>query len=93
MTEHAARIRLDAQGMGTVEVDGHDISPAVRGLTLSAKAGHLPRLVLDLLVFTGEIDGEAQVHIPDDTAATLVALGWTPPDDGQPVESEKQQTR
>lgn len=81
-----ARISMDAQGMGTVEVDGNDISRTVRGLTLTTEAGHLPRLVLDLLVFTSEADGEAQVHIPADTAATLVALGWTPPDDGQPVD-------
>jgi hypothetical protein len=74
-----ACIRLDSQGTGTVEVDGHDVSSSVRGLTLIAEAGHLPRLILDLLVFTGEVDGQAQVHIPDDTRATLVALGWTPP--------------
>lgn len=75
-----ARISLDAMGGGTIEVGGHDISDTVRGFTLTGEAGHRPRLTLDLRVFTGEADGgDVQVHIPDDTAATLVALGWTPP--------------
>ncbi|GAQ61904.1 hypothetical protein [Streptomyces scabiei] len=74
-----ARIRVDALGGGTVEVNGHDISDAVRGFTLTGEAGHMPRLGLDLRLFTGEVEGEVQVHIPDETAATLVALGWTPP--------------
>lgn len=75
-----ARISLDALGAGTVEVDGHDISDAVRGFTLSGKVGHRPRLDLELCVYTSEASsGDVQVHIPDDTAATLVALGWTPP--------------
>lgn len=77
-TRHA-RVRLDAHGTGAVEVDGHDVTSSVRGLTLTAEAGCLPHLVLDLLVFTSEAEGEAQVRIPDDTAAALVALGWTPP--------------
>ncbi|HKX69886.1 MAG TPA: hypothetical protein VJM75_01605 [Acidimicrobiales bacterium] len=86
MTQRTARISLDAEGMGAVEVDGQDISRTVRGLTLSAEVNHLPRLILDLRLFTSEVEGQAQVHIPADTAATLVALGWTPPDDGQPVD-------
>lgn len=77
-TRHA-RIRVDALGGGTVEVGGHDISDAVRGFTLTGEVGHLPRLDLDLRVFTIETEGDAQVHIPDDTAAALATLGWTPP--------------
>lgn len=81
-----ASISLDALGMGTVKVDGHDISDSVRGLTLSARAGHVSSLVLDLRVDADEFSGEAHVYIPAETAATLVALGWTPPDDDQPVD-------
>lgn len=81
-----ARISLDATGGGKIEIDGHDVTNTVRGLTLTAGAGCIPQLVLDLAIHTGEIDGEADVHIPADTAATLVDLGWTPPDDGQPVD-------
>jgi hypothetical protein len=78
-TMRRASIRLDALGGGTVEVGGHDISDAVRGFTLTGEVGHMPRLVLDLRVFTGEAVAEGEVHIPDETAATLVVLGWTPP--------------
>ena len=77
-TRHA-RIRLDALGGGTVEVGGHDISDAVRGFTLTGEVGHMPRLGLDLRLFTSEVEGDVQVHIPDETTATLAALGWTPP--------------
>lgn len=81
-----ARISLDATGGGKIEIDGHDITDTVCGLTFKAGAGCVPQLVLDLVIHTGEIDGETDVHIPADTAATLVDLGWTPPDDGQPVD-------
>ncbi|MFU0241676.1 hypothetical protein ACKI1J_38800 [Streptomyces scabiei] len=79
-TRHA-RIRVDAVGGGTIEVGGHDISNAVRGFTLTSEVGHMPGILLDLLVFTGEteVQGDVKVHVPDETTAALVALGWTPP--------------
>jgi len=80
------RISLDATSGGNVEIDGHDVTDTVHGLTLKSKVGHVPQLLLDLVIHTSEIDGQAHVHIPADTAATLVHLGWTPPDDGQPVD-------
>lgn len=83
---HTARISFDERGHDRVEVDGQDLSGAVRGLTINAGAGHVAQVILDLCISSGEINGEAQVHIPADTAATLVDLGWTPPDDGQPVD-------
>ncbi|MFI6274296.1 hypothetical protein [Streptomyces sp. NPDC050988] len=81
-----ARLSLDAIGGGQVEIDGHDITDTVRGLTLKAGMGRVPQLVLDLRIHTGEAEAEAVVHVPADTAAALVELGWTPPDDGQPVD-------
>ena len=82
----AARISLDATGCGKIEIDGHDVADTVHGLTLKSEVGHVPQLVLDLVIHTGDIDGQAHVNIPADTAAALVDLGWTPPDDGQPVD-------
>lgn len=73
--------------MATIEIDGQDISHAVRGFTLTGHVGHRHQLVLDLCIDTGEADGEVQVHIPEDTAALLQALGWTPPGDGLPPPS------
>ncbi|MDX5564142.1 hypothetical protein PYK79_13400 [Streptomyces sp. ID05-04B] len=86
MPDRAIRISLGAPGLATVEVNGRDVSRTIRGFTLDSKAGHRHQLSLDLVVETGEIDGQAQAHIPADTAALLVDLGWTPPDDGQPVD-------
>jgi hypothetical protein len=82
-----AHIRLGEPGLAAIEIDGQDISDTTRGFTLNAQVGHVPQLVVDLQIHVGEIDGQdVDVHVPADTAATLVALGWTPPDDGQPVE-------
>ncbi|MDX2692946.1 hypothetical protein [Streptomyces ipomoeae] len=77
---HTARIRLDATGRGTIEVDGQNLSHATRGLSLHATVDARPQLLLDLRIDTSEINAEdIDIHIPADTAAALVALGWTPP--------------
>lgn len=76
-------IRLVATPAGTddtIEVDGANISHACRGYTLEAKVGHRPQLTVDLVLHIGgEVGGEAEVFIPAQTHAALVALGWTPP--------------
>jgi hypothetical protein len=81
-----ARIRLGEPGLATVEIDGQDVSDAVRAFTVTGHVGHRHQLTLDLLIDTGDVEGELQAHIPAATAALLVTLGWTPPDDGQPVD-------
>ncbi|MFM9634759.1 hypothetical protein ACKI10_45340 [Streptomyces galilaeus] len=86
MADHAAHISLTDPGRAIVEIDGQDVSSVVRGFTLDGKVGNRHELVLDLLVDVGEVSGKAHVHIPPATAALLVDLGWTPPDDGQPVD-------
>jgi hypothetical protein len=87
MTDHTARICLDADGRGTVQVDGHDLSHATRGLSLHATVDARPQLLLDLRVDASEINAEdIDIRVPAETAAALVTLGWTPPDDGQPVD-------
>lgn len=75
-----ARIRLGEPGLATIEIDGQDVSDAIRGFTLKGEVDHRHRLTLDLLIDTGEANGEVQAHIPDATAAVLQSLGWTPPD-------------
>ena len=69
-TRHA-RIRVDALGGGTIEVGGHDISNAVRGFTLTSEVGHMPGILLDLLVFTGETEVEGDVTGIEQVSATL----------------------
>jgi hypothetical protein len=86
MADRNVCIRLGDLDRATVELDGQDVTDAVRGFRLDALIDHRHQLNLDLLVHTGEVDGRAQVHVSPTTAAVLVALGWTPPPDGQPVD-------
>lgn len=68
-------------GQVHVEVDGNDISKALRGLTVRLGAGHLPEVELDLSVIDVTDFGmpEVMVHIPEAVHDALVKLGWTPP--------------
>lgn len=71
-------------GPGTYRVllDGEDIAPAVRAVTVEATGrDELPRVALDLaIVELGTVSlPEASVYIPDATRDLLVKLGWTPP--------------
>lgn len=72
-----------------VVLDGQDITAAVQSLSIHAEAGAArPRVVLnlDIIDATTFSSPETQLLIPAAAAATLVALGWTPPEDGQPVD-------
>ncbi|GHH30229.1 hypothetical protein [Streptomyces rubradiris] len=68
-----------------VELDGHDISRALVGLSLKLDSSPLAEARLD--VIAEELPIEAQVHVvlPDATKELLVRLGWTPPaEEAQP---------
>ncbi|MFB7278061.1 hypothetical protein ACFCZV_13215 [Streptomyces hydrogenans] len=73
-----ARIDLNAIGMGSIEVDGVPLK-GIRSLSLDATVDERPVLRLELAVHDISTVAETLIHIPGDTAATLVALGWTPP--------------
>ncbi|MFF8768506.1 hypothetical protein ACF07Q_28660 [Nocardiopsis dassonvillei] len=67
-----------------VTVNGHRIGPrGLVGINLDAQAQDVPRLRLNLHMPTVTVQGEAHVVLPDSTREALVALGWTPPADGQ----------
>lgn len=81
----ARRVEINlSDGHGVILVDGQRVG-GVRDLTLSAPFGEAPQLTLDVITHDVSTVAEAEVWVPADTAATLVALGWTPPD-GQEVE-------
>ena len=86
--DRTARIRLGEPGLATIEIDGQNVSDAVVGYRLDGRVGQRHQLTLDLLLHTGEVDGQAQVHIPPATAALLVDLGWTPPGQRTPEPSK-----
>jgi hypothetical protein len=67
-----------------VSIDGQQMTRALRGFSLDAGVGNAPRLTLDMAAFIeSTVEGKMTVIIPDETHAALVALGWTPPADGQ----------
>lgn len=79
----ARTVKLDlADSNGRIEVDGQRLT-GVHGIHIDGRYGHTPRVTLDLLVHNIEGTIEAEVIVPDRTAQTLIALGWTPPE-GQP---------
>ncbi len=73
-----ARIELSAAGLSSITVDGLPLK-GVRALSLDADMDERPVLRLELAVHDISTLAETLIHIPDGTAATLVALGWTPP--------------
>lgn len=64
-------------------IDGHDISRAVRGLTVSMSAGCLPEVTLDLAIFEAEeiVLGEAHIVVTEPAVELLEQLGWTRPEE------------
>jgi len=74
---------LTSRGTGTVKVDGHDISGAVRAFDFSAGVGHMPRVTLDLGVYdaTRMESKRTEVVMGSATRDLLIDAGWQPPAD------------
>ena len=65
---------------GRIEIDGQRL-PGVTGLQLAASVDDgVPRLTVDLNMHEVEVDGDMVVQVPEQAAAALIALGWTPPE-------------
>lgn len=81
MTQRHAKIELDGAGRGRVELDGEQLR-GVSGLDLTSQAGRtITRLTVDVPLPGGTaVDARVAVWIRPESARTLVALGWTPPD-------------
>lgn len=64
-------------------IDGVDLSRGARSAQLTLGTGELPTLTFEpVIVHLDATDLEAaRVVVPDQAAAALVALGWTPPED------------
>jgi len=77
-------VQISSDGVRhTLVVDGVDLSRGVKSAQLRLAAGELPTLIVDPIIFRlDEVDLEAaRVVVPDEVAARLVALGWTPPEE------------
>ena len=68
-----------------VEVDGHDISPAVRSITVRYERNHRAQVEIELLADAVELTEFASektktlLSLPSDVEDALTELGWTPP--------------
>lgn len=85
MTVHKITIKVDAVGHGTFEVDGVDLSSAIRGFTVQVQPHHRPYVEIDLdareIEITGLADPYRTFHVvlTEGAANVLTALGWMPP--------------
>lgn len=75
-------------GAGKVIVFGHDITSGIRGAVLRSKTGHKPELILDIAIDEVPViyAEAAEIIIPAGARATLVDLGWAPPERVQQIE-------
>lgn len=80
-------VSIGPGGVGTVVLDGRDISGAVQALRIEASAQYgetvveLTLCVSEVEITTiGQRDREMRVHISRDTRDTLISCGWTPPE-------------
>ncbi|MFF6825036.1 hypothetical protein [Streptomyces longwoodensis] len=79
MDLHKALVHLTGP-TGTVAIDGTRLK-GIRNVTIR---GGLDQdgpatLTIDLALDLAVVDGQVVAQVPEDTAAALVALGWTPP--------------
>jgi hypothetical protein len=80
------RGKLEIEGNGlpgqtAIRLDGHDLTPTVRGLRLTMDIRSGPAVELDLPmpdVNMIAID-QVEVSLPDELVALLLHLGWSPP--------------
>lgn len=80
------KIRLAGAGNDYVEIDGFDLTRALRGFTLNVSSDERPTLELDFclseieVTSIGEGERSVLVNIPDAVVHTLMAIGWQPPE-------------
>lgn len=77
MDLHKALVHLDSRN-GAVSVDGTRLK-SVRAVTIRGSVDEVPSITVYLRLDSALVDGDYTVQVPDDTATTLTALGWTPP--------------
>jgi hypothetical protein len=75
------KIRQPSPSYAEIELNGVQVEDAVRGLTVTMRAGHLPELELDPVVEDVSLDADqAQVYVSAAARHLLIMMGWTPPE-------------
>jgi len=78
MIPRHATIAVQSPGRATITVDGQELH-GVTGIKFGANRGELATLILDMPLLTFDLDSDAVITVPEETAEALLALGWTPP--------------
>ena len=66
--------------MGRISLDGHEVSTAVRSLKLTAGAGEMPTLMLELLPGAVHVNAsDGKLLLEPGVVEILEAAGWTAP--------------
>jgi hypothetical protein len=74
------QIKLGSTGLGSVVIDGHDVSNNVSGFRLQSRVGQPTWLELSFpAVHPEDVDVSALVRLSPETRQMLCELGWTPP--------------
>lgn len=83
MSRHQVEIHQERPDKYRVLIDGVDIAHDIAGLSLRMSVGYLPQVELDLTMIDVTRLGsmEAEVILGAGAHETLVALGWTPPEE------------
>lgn len=72
-TDHDARLIID----------GVNVAPAVRGITVRAEAGSFTTAVLELAMVGAEVDGIQHLYLAPAQVGLLARFGWQPPTGAQ----------
>ncbi len=63
-----------------LEVDGVDVAPAVREISIDARAGQFTDVTIKLAAVGTEVEGEARLWLAAAQVGLLARFGWRPPD-------------
>lgn len=76
-----SQLRVSGKGRKYfVELDGRDVSNALRGVSFDLEAGEPPRVLMDVVVYDMATNLEPKdIEVPLFTASLLESIGWTPP--------------
>jgi len=79
MTIHRVSLNIDHRGLGSVHLNGHDLSNVVSGFEIDGHTGSTPAIMLHL---RGGLAADLNAHVDLDspTRQLLTLLGWTPPE-------------
>jgi hypothetical protein len=85
MTDHKLSISGPPHSPA-VHLDGHNLSRALRALSIRFEAGHLPKVEAELAICEIDVasmgvrDSEIVISMSDAVREALIELGWTPPE-------------